>query len=191
MSKLLHIIVIGFLSLILMSCEQLGIEEKTVKGEWQSMPYADEYIKLFLANDVMTQTTYSTDGTEINTIAGTWKLHKDTLNLYKQDIESGGKGRFVIEQMSMNTLTLRNLKNNDTWIMYRVYPPDANNYDTRLMHVFNLKKGFLWYCWQIFGASLCMVIAGLIIGSIIQLLSKAYAFAKPIVEKIKKKNKNK
>ena len=189
MSKLRHIIVIGFLSLILMSCEQLGIEEKTVKGEWQSMPYADEYIKLLLAKDVMTQTTYSTDGTKINSISGTWKLHKDTLNLYKQETELGGKGRFVIEQMSMNTLTLRNLKNNDTWIMYRVYPPEINNYDDRLEHVFNLKKGFLWYCWQIIIIFFGMVIVGLIMGSIIQLLTKAYAFAKPIVEKIKNKDK--
>lgn len=188
MSKLLYIIVIGFLSIILMSCEQLGIEEKTVKGEWLSMPYADECIKLSLAQDVMTQTTWSTDGTEINSISGTWKLHKDTLNLYKQE-ESGGKGRFVIEQMSMNTLTLRNLKNNDTWIMYRVYPPEINNYDDRLEHVFNLKKGFLWYCWQIIIIIFCMVIAGLIMRGILLLLTKAYTFAKTIVGKIKNKDK--
>ena len=129
-------------SIVLTSCEQLGIEVTTVKGEWKSQAYKNQYLIMNLSDNRMSHQTIHNNSVIVNR-SGTWSLHNDTLNLYHQDFNADGVRQFKIEQMSMNTLTLRNLDNKDIWVMTRQYSTAGNNYDSHFTEVFNLKKRFL------------------------------------------------
>ena len=146
--KILQTILIVIFSIVLTSCEQLGIEVTTVKGEWKSQAYKNQYLIMNLSDNRMSHQTIHNNSVIVNR-SGTWSLHNDTLNLYHQDFNADGVRQFKIEQMSMNTLTLRNLDNKDIWVMTRQYSTAGNNYDSHFTEVFNLKKGFWWYAWHI------------------------------------------
>lgn len=183
----LHIILIVLLTLFFASCERLGIEVATVKGEWQSEPYGNEYVKFYIVDDEMLHITYK-DGKAIKGGKGTWSLNKDTLSLYQQSPGSDGIRKFKIEKMTMNSLTLRNLSNEDVWIMTRQYPTEDNDYNSRFNYVFDLKKGFWWYAWTIPSLIIGMVTGAGIIGFIVSLLSKLYNLGKKLINKRKGKN---
>ena len=141
-------LLIVLFSILLTSCEQLGIEVATVKGEWKSEGYKNQYLIMNLSNNGMSHRTIHNDSVIVKG-SGTWSLHNDTLSLYHQDFNANGVRRFKIEQMSMNTLTLRNLNNKDIWVMTRQYSTAGNDYDSHFSEVFDLKRGFWWYTWNI------------------------------------------
>ena len=148
MKKILYTILILLFSITVTSCEQLGFEVTTVKGEWKSDSYKNQYLILKLSDNGMSHRTIHNDSTLVNR-TGTWSLHNDTLSLYHQDFKAEGVRMFKIEQMSMNTMTLRNVSNEDVWIMTRQYSTSNNDYDSHFNEVFDLKKGFWWYAWNI------------------------------------------
>lgn len=144
----LHAIFIVLFAVMLTSCEQLGIEVTTIKGEWKSDNYKNQYLILNISDNGMSHRTIHNDSVIVHRI-GTWSISNDTLCLFHQNFNSDGIRIFKIEQMSMNTLTLRNLKNEDIWIMTRQYSTANNDYDSHFEEVFDLKKGSWWYAWQI------------------------------------------
>ncbi len=146
--KILHMLLIVLFSILLTSCEQLGIEVATVKGEWKSEAYKSQYLILKLSDNGMSHRTIHNDSIIVNR-GGTWSIHNDTLSLFHQDFNANGTRRFKIEQISMNNLTLRNLSNEDVWIMTRQYSTPNSDYDSHFNEVFDLKKGFWWYVWNI------------------------------------------
>ncbi|MBD5294721.1 MAG: hypothetical protein HDS25_00155 [Bacteroides sp.] len=183
-----HILVIVLLTLILTSCQEFGIEVTTVKGEWQSKTLVNQYVILNISDNEMFYNTYK-DGQVIKSGSGTWTLDKDTLSLYQQSVKSGGMRRFKIEKMTMNTLTLRNLTNDNVWIMTRVYPTDKNDYDSRFLYVSDLKKGFLWYAWEIIKIIFFIFVYLLIISFIFGImLPWLWEIGKRIINKIIKRD---
>lgn len=162
--KILPTILIVLFSIVLTSCEQLGIEVTTVKGEWKSEAYKSQYLIMNLSDNGMSHQTIHNDSIIVNR-NGTWSLHNDTLSLYHQDFNANGVRQFKIEQMSMNTLTLRNLANKDVWVMTRQYSTASKDYDSHFSEVFDLKRGFWWYAWQITCFALgCLLLISLIMG---------------------------
>lgn len=142
---------------------RLGVEVTTVKGEWKSESYNNQHLILLLSNNgTSTGAIYYNDSL-LDCRTETWSLHNDTLNFYRH--EPGGVRRFKIEQMSMNTLTLRNVSNEDVWIMTRQYLTPNNDYNSHFNEVFDLKKGFWWYTWEIASFALAgLFFIGLIMG---------------------------
>ena len=177
--KILYTILILLLSITATSCEQFGIEVTTVKGEWKSDSYKNQYLILKLSDNGMSHRTIHNDSTLVNR-TGTWSLHNDTLSLYHQDFKADGVRMFKIEQMSMNTMTLRNVSNEDVWIMTRQYSTPNNDYDSHFNEVFDLKKGFWWYTWEI--AS--FVLAGLLLIGLIMCL---FNVGRELITRIRKK----
>lgn len=130
-------IVVSFVILFLASCEQLGIEITTVKGNWQSDKFDNgKYITLQLSEDgsfdsylMVTDTTYS------KRIRGTWQNKEDSLFLYAQ----GEKAEtLVVEMLSMDNMTLK--YGQRYAIMNRKYNNPNNKYE----EVCELKGG-IWY----------------------------------------------
>ena len=146
--KILLTILIVLFSIVLTSCEQLGIEVTTVKGKWKSQAYKNQYVIMTISDNGMSHQTIHNDSVIVNG-SGTWSLQNDTLSLYHQDFNANGIRQFKIEQMSMNTLTLRNLDNKSIWVMTRQYSTTSNDYDSHFSEVFDLKRGFWWYAWNI------------------------------------------
>lgn len=147
--KTIYTILILLLSIAVTSCEKLGVEVTTVKGVWKSDSYKNQYLILIISDKGMSHGTYLNDSILLTGRKGTWSLHNDTLSLYHQDNKADGVRIFKIEQMSMNTMTLRNVSNGDVWIMTRQYSTQNNNYDSHFNEVFDLKKGFWWYAWNV------------------------------------------
>lgn len=160
--KILQTILIGLFSIVLSSCEQLGIEVTTVKGEWKSQAYKNQYLIMNISDNGMSLQIIHNDSVIVNR-SGTWSLHSDTLCLYHQDFNANGVRQLKLEQMSMNTLTLRNLDNKDILVMTRQYSTASNDYDSHFTEVFELKRGFWWYTWHIIGFAL----GGLLLVSLI------------------------
>ena len=147
--KILYTILILLLSITATSCEEFGVEVTTVKGIWKSDTQNAQYIMLFISDDRMSHGKFYNDSILLIGRTGTWSLHNDTLSLYHQDFKADGVRTFKIEQMSMNTMTLQNVSNEDVWIMTRQYSTPDNDYDSHFNEVFDLKKGFWWYAWNI------------------------------------------
>ncbi len=174
--KLKHILALLVATTILASCEQLGIEVTTVKGKWKSEITDGQYISLDLSpNDTYSSTTIFNDSTELVKHQGTWVLNNDTLCLYRQDIKGNGVRKLFVEQLSMNTITLRNVKNGNTFVLNRIYSTSQNDYDSHFEEVFDLKGGFWWYAWRITSIVLGLLLLGTfgmalynIVGSIIK-----------------------
>lgn len=177
--KILYTILTLLLSITATSCKQFGVEVTTEKGEWKSDSYKNQYLILKLSDNGMSHRTIHNDSTLVNR-TGTWSLHNDTLSLYHQDFKADGVRRFKIEQMSMNTMTLRNVSNEDVWIMTRQYSTPNNDYDSHFNEVFDLKKGFWWYAWEI--AS--FVLAGLLL---IVLIMGLFNVGRELIARIRKK----
>lgn len=134
--------------LILTSCEPLGIEVKTVKGKWKSDKTNGQNLLLNLEDDdIYSSQTILNDSILLSQKQGTWILKKDTLFIYRQNVENNGLHKLHIEQLSMNTMTLRQIKDEDILVFNRVYSNQNLDYDGRFNEVFNLKKGFWWYAW--------------------------------------------
>lgn len=181
--KILYTIFILLLYISATSCEQFGVEVTTVKGEWKSDSYKNQYLILKISDNGMSHRTIHNDSTLVNR-TGTWSLHNDTLSLYHQNFNADGVRIFKIEQMSMNTMTLRDVSNEDIWIMTRQYSTPDNDYDSHFNEVFDLKKGFWWYAWNIMLFVLCGVLGVLVLMGLYQLCS---ALIKWIHSAIKKK----
>lgn len=49
----------------------------------------------------------------------------------------------------MNYITLKKIKNGDILVCNRVYSNQNLDYYGRFNEVFNLKRGFWWYAWEI------------------------------------------
>lgn len=177
--KILYTILILLLSITVTSCEQFGVEVTTVKGEWKSDSYKNQYLILKISDNGMSHRTIHNDSTLVNR-TGTWSLHNDTLSLYHQNFNADGVRIFKIEQMSMNTMTLRNVSNEDVWIMTRQYSTPNNDYDSHFNEVFDLKKGFWWHTWEI--AS--FVLAGLLL---IGLIMGLFNVGRELIARIRKK----
>lgn len=162
--KILQTILIGIFSIVLTSCEQFGIEVTTVKGEWKSQAYKNQYLIINISDNGMSHQTIHNDSVIVNR-SGTWSLHNDTLASII-DFNANGVRQFKIEQMSMNTLTLRNLDNKDIWVMTRQYSTTSNDYDSHFSEVFDLKRGFWWYTWNIILfvlGNLCVYLIGCVL----------------------------
>ena len=184
--KILYIILVLLLSLTVTSCERLGVEVTTVKGEWKSESYNNQHLILLLSNNGTSAGAIFYNDSLLDYRPATWSLHNDTLSFYRQ--ETGGVSRFKIEQMSMNTLTLRNVSNEKIWIMTRQYVTPGNDYDSHFKEVFDLKKGFWWYAWEI----TLYILSGLLAAGLLGLLcSLCPALIKWIRSIIKKKCKKK
>ena len=134
----------------LTSCEPLGIEIKTVKGKWKSDKTNGQNLLLNLEDeDIYSSQTILNDSILLSQKQGTWILKKDTLFIYRQNVENNGLHKLHIEQLSMNTMTLKQIKDEDILVFNRVYSNQNLDYDGRFNEVFNLKKGFWWYAWII------------------------------------------
>lgn len=180
--KILYIILALLLSITVTSCEQLGIEVTTVKGKWKSESYNNQHLILQLSNNGTSTSAIYYNDSLLDCRTETWSLHNDTLNFYRH--EPGGVRRFKIEQMSMNTLTLRNVSNENIWIMTRQYLTSGNDYNSHFNEVFELKKGFWWYAWNI----TLYILSGLFAAGLLALLcSLCSALIKWIRSIIKKK----
>ena len=182
MKKILYTILILLFSITVTSCEQLGVEVTTVKGEWKSDSYKNQYLILKLSDNGMSHRTIHNDSTLVNR-TGTWSLHNDTLSLYHQDFKAEGVRMFKIEQMSMNTMTLRNVSNEDVWIMTRQYSTPNNDYDSHFNEVFDLKKGFWWYAWEITLIVLSGIIGILLLMGLYQLGSTSIKWIRSAIKK--------
>lgn len=182
MKKILYTILILLFSITVTSCEQLGVEVTTVKGEWKSDSYKNQYLILKLSDNGMSHRTIHNDSTLVNR-TGTWSLHNDTLSLYHQDFKAEGVRMFKIEQMSMNTMTLRNVSNEDVWIMTRQYSTSNNDYDSHFNEVFDLKKGFWWYAWEITLIVLSGIIGILLLMGLYQLGSTSIKWIRSAIKK--------
>lgn len=182
MRKILYTILILLFSITVTSCEQLGVEVTTVKGEWKSDSYKNQYLILKLSDNGMSHRTIHNDSTLVNR-TGTWSLHNDTLSLYHQDFKAEGVRMFKIEQMSMNTMTLRNVSNEDVWIMTRQYSTSNNDYDSHFNEVFDLKKGFWWYAWEITLIVLSGIIGILLLMGLYQLGSTSIKWIRSAIKK--------
>lgn len=184
--KIFYAILILLLSIAVTSCEQLGLEVTTVKGKWKSESYNNQHLILQLSNNGTSAGAIYYNDSLLDRRTKTWSLHNDTLSFYRQ--ETGGVSRFKIEQMSMSTLTLINVSNEKVWIMTRQYVTPGNDYDSHFNEVFDLKKGFWWYAWEI---TLC-ILSGLLGAGLLSLLcSLCSALIKWIRSIIKKKCKKK
>lgn len=114
---------------------------------------------------------------------GTWSFHNDTLSLYHQDNKANGVRIFKIDQMSMNTMTLRNVSNEDVWIMTRQYSTPDNDYDSHFNEVFDLKKGFWWYAWEITLIVLSGIGGILLLTGLYQLCSASIKWIRSAIKK--------
>lgn len=170
--KLKYILCIIVATLTLTSCEQLGIEVTTVKGNWKSHTSNGQHILLEISeDDTFIFKAIHQDSLLLRQEIGTWKLTDDTLYLYTQKFHGNGVQKLTVEQMSMNRLTLRN-NSNEIRILNRIYSTPTNDYDSHFEEVFDLKKGFWWYAWQIF----CLVLGVIVlfgIGAVIISLVKS------------------
>lgn len=147
--KLKHIILLFVVQLILTSCEILNVEVKTVKGNWKSDITNGQYIFLNLEdNDTYSYKTILNDTTILIKQQGSWVLKNDTLSLYHQNFENKGIIRLSIEQISMNTLTLKNIPHGDVIVLHRLYSKNLD-YNGRFEEVLELKGGFWWAAWII------------------------------------------
>ena len=160
--KLKYILCIIVATLTLTSCEQLGIEVTTVKGNWKSHTSNGQHILLEISEDeTFIFKAIHQDSLLLRQEIGTWKLTDDTLYLYTQKFHGNGVRKLTVEQMSMNRLTLRN-DSNEIRILNRIYSTPTNDYDSHFEEVFDLKKGFWWYVWQIILlASIVFVLLGI------------------------------
>lgn len=79
----------------------------------------------------------------------------------------------------MNTLTLRNVSNENIWIMTRQYVTPGNDYDSHFKEVFDLKKGFWWYAWNI----TLYILSGLLAGSLLMGLSALIEWIRSTIKK--------
>ena len=104
--KILQTILIGIFSIVLTSCEQFGIKVTTVKGEWKSQAYKNQYLIINISDNGMSHQTIHNDSVIVNR-SGTWSLHNDTLSLYHQDFNANGVRQFKSEHVSINTLALQ------------------------------------------------------------------------------------
>lgn len=179
--KKLHITLIVLFSIVLTSCEQLGIEVTTVKGIWQTEKTEDQYLILAISDFGLAHGYLYKNDSISSRGNRTWSLHNDTLSFYHQDFNADGIRQFKIEQMSMNTLTIRHLKSNNVWIMSRLYSNVNNDYDSHFNEVFDLKKGFWWYTWKI----TCFVLGGLIL---IGLIMGLFNGSRELIKWIRKKS---
>ena len=177
----LHITLIVLSCVVLSSCERLGIEVTTVKGEWKSEAYKNQYLIMNLSDNGMSHQTIHNDSVIVNR-SGTWSLHNDTLNLYHQDFNANGVRQFKVEQMSMNTLTLRNLDNKDIWVMTRQYSTTNKDYDSHFSEVFDLKRGFWWYARQITAYAIAILLT-------VSFVKGLYYVGRGIINRIRKKIK--
>lgn len=136
--------------LILTSCEPLGFEVTTVKGKWKSDKTNGEYLLLNLTReDVYTAQNILNDTILLKQQQGTWILKNDTLYFFSQNLENKGISRWKVEQLSMNYITLKKIKNGDILVCNRVYSNQNLDYYGRFNEVFNLKRGFWWFAWEI------------------------------------------
>lgn len=148
--KLKYILYFIVATLILTSCEQLGIEVTTVKGNWKSQTSNGQHLSLEISEDeTFISKAIHQDSLLLRQEVGTWRLANDTLYLYTQKFHGNGVRKLRVEQLSMNILTLRN-DSNGIRIFNRIYSTPNNDYDSHFEEVFDLKKGFWWYAWQIF-----------------------------------------
>lgn len=185
--KILYTILILLLSITATSCEEFGVEVTTVKGIWKSDTQNAHYIMLYIFDDRMSYGTFYNDSILSTTATtGTWSLHNDTLSLYHQDINADGVRTFKIDQMSMNTMTLRNVSNKDVWIMTRQYSTPNNDYDSHFNEVFDLKKGFWWFFWNgllLATGLFCCCYVGILLRELLKVIDK---FIRYIVQKTRK-----
>lgn len=183
--KYLYIYLLSLIIINLSSCEHLGVEVSTVKGKWVSEKTNGQNIFLNISNhNTYSSETFLNDSIQLIKESGTWVLRNDTLFLYHQNFENKGVKRLLIEQLSMNLITLRNLKNGDIIVLNRVYSGQNLDYDDRFAEVFNLKGGFWWYAWII---TLIALIILIIIGGIMSLIG-IIGNIPHWIRKIKRKN---
>lgn len=83
----------------------------------------------------------------------------------------------------MNTMTLRNVSNEDVWIMTRQYSTSNNDYDSHFNEVFDLKKGFWWYAWEITLIVLSGIIGILLLMGLYQLGSTSIKWIRSAIKK--------
>lgn len=170
--------------LILTSCEPFGIEVTTLKGKWKSDKTDGQHILLSLSDDDI----YSAQIILNDTILliqrhGTWILKNDTLNIYSQNLENKGVRNYYIEQLSMNAMTLRKIKDGDILVFHRVYSNQNLDYDERFEEVFDLKRGFWWYVWRF-----VLLVSGTII--VIGFLYCVRSLINNLTKRIRKIHKN-
>lgn len=180
-----RVIFIVLFSIMLTSCDYLGIEVTTVKGEWKSQVYKNQYLILELLDNGISNVRYYNDNDSVYFMKsiGSWSLHNDTLNLYNQTIDGDGVRQYKIEQMSMNILTLRKLTNNSIWVMTRQYSTASSDYNSQFEEVFDLKKDFWWYVWRIFISIQVLIVFRIVY----ELLKHLFLWSKKWIRRVIKK----
>ncbi len=150
-----YILILLFLSLAFVSCEKLGIRVTSVKGVWESDTYGGKNKVRYTigANDKYSMGVYFNDSLVYGR-NGTWVLKNDTINFYYQNIgtEFSGNSRQVIEQLGMNTMTLRSVSHKTIMVYNRVSSTPESDEIGRFLAVLEYKGGFWWiFSWILIG----------------------------------------
>ncbi len=152
MKRILYI-VLSFIvvTISLTSCEELGVEIKTVKGTWKSEITDGRYVLLSI----------NPDGTSINGTylayndscvygsPGTWQLRNDTLCFYRQTMSEKGVSKYKVETLTMDNMTLCKNDGDKIYVMHRVYSNIGNDSFGKFEEVSKLKGGVTWLVWII------------------------------------------
>lgn len=168
-----HILLSLIALLTLTSCEQLGLEVTTIKGKWETSLSDRQYLTLTITNHNTFAAQIYKDSVRTAKTIGKWELTNDTLRLYSLHCESRCLNQFTLEQMTMNTITLRAITGNDptesinsnpinaitentiytkttnttnqTYILHRQYTTPEPTYNQKFMEVFYIKQNHWRY----------------------------------------------
>lgn len=168
MKTFLYILVLSF-TLLLTSCEE--VEVTTFKGNWKTEKFANgEYIDISIEKDgTFVWYRMINDSTYSKQIQGTWVNNNDTISLFSQD---KGKVTLIIEQLTMDIMTVRENKN------YSILTRSYNDPDNKFYEVLDLKGGVLYYIFIGLGGLLSIGVSILFIGGVVGLLSNFWSFIK-------------
>ena len=156
--------------------DALGLEVKTINGDWRTTKFDNgEFLRFNFDDDQFTFYRMVTDSTYSERIDGFMVSKGDTLALYSQNKETE---ILILKYLQMNTMIIGEDKAKDNLVMSRIYT-DENN---KFLEVLELKGGFWYgvYC-------VCYLLAGLfdVIG-ILCVLCAIYFGLKWLVNKFKK-----
>lgn len=155
MKYLKYVLPIVFIPLFV-SCELLGLEVKTIKGNWQSDKFDNgDFCTVQFDDDKFVFYVMVTDSTYSERIDGLWISKGDTIVLYSQN---KGTVEVIVKYLSMNTMAIQEGKK--YIIMSRIYD-DPND---KFMEVLELKGGFWYLIYQVFMSILILFLVCGILG---------------------------
>lgn len=154
-----HLLISLTAILTLTSCEQLGIEVTTIKGKWETNLTDRQSLKLTITSNNTFEVEIYKDSIKTAKTTGTWQLSNDTLLLYSQRSSGQFQKQFTLEQMRMNSITLRAATTNiptDTgntnainanriYRLHRLYSTPQPAYNQKFLEVLYIKHNYWAY----------------------------------------------